>query len=59
MNMTNPGTNASRQRLYIQEVAPRDGLQAEPLSLDVDTRVALIERLAAANSRFADVKQEH
>ena len=26
---TRTGTNASRQRLYIQEVAPRDGFQNE------------------------------
>lgn len=35
-------------RVTVYEVGPRDGLQNEPEVLDVDVRVALIRRLAAA-----------
>ena len=36
------------ESVRIVEVAPRDGLQNEPTAVSVDTKVALIERLAAA-----------
>ncbi|MBB5518060.1 hydroxymethylglutaryl-CoA lyase [Amphiplicatus metriothermophilus] len=36
------------ERIVIVEVGPRDGLQNEKQSVDVETKVALIERLAAA-----------
>lgn len=36
------------ERVRIVEVGPRDGLQSETALLSVDTKVALIERLAAA-----------
>ena len=36
------------ERIQIVEVAPRDGLQADPADLSVDQKVELIERLAAA-----------
>ncbi len=39
----------------IWEVAPRDGLQAETARLDVDTKVELIERLAAAGAPVIEV----
>ena len=37
------------------EVSPRDGLQNEPVSLSVDTKVALIERAIAAGARRLEV----
>jgi len=37
------------------EVSPRDGLQNEPISLSVDTKVALIERAIAAGARRLEV----
>ena len=37
------------------EVAPRDGLQNEPLSLSVDKKVALIEKAIAAGARRLEV----
>lgn len=37
------------------EVSPRDGLQNEPRSLPVDTKVALIERAIAAGARRIEV----
>ena len=39
---------AVKERIQIVEVAPRDGLQADPADLSVDQKVELIERLAAA-----------
>ncbi|MGL3149080.1 hydroxymethylglutaryl-CoA lyase [Microbacterium sp. A82] len=39
----------------IWEVAPRDGLQAEKTLVDVDTKVQLIERLAAAGAPVIEV----
>lgn len=41
-------TAAYPARVRIVEVGPRDGLQNEPGSIDVATKVELIERLAAA-----------
>ncbi|MDQ6216438.1 hydroxymethylglutaryl-CoA lyase [Achromobacter insolitus] len=54
MNMTNPGTNASRQRLYIQEVAPRDGFQNEKQFIETQDKIAFINRLSA--SGFAKIE---
>ena len=39
---------AVSERIQIVEVAPRDGLQADPANLSVEQKVELIERLAAA-----------
>ena len=39
----------------LAEVSPRDGLQNEPVSLSVDTKVALIERAIAAGARRLEV----
>ena len=39
---------AVSERIQIVEVAPRDGLQADPADLSVEQKVELIERLAAA-----------
>ncbi|HSW20903.1 MAG TPA: hydroxymethylglutaryl-CoA lyase [Ramlibacter sp.] len=36
------------ERLYITDVAPRDGLQNQPVTVDTAGKLALIERLAAA-----------
>lgn len=36
------------ERIQIVEVAPRDGLQADPANLSTDQKVELIERLVAA-----------
>lgn len=41
-------------RIEIVEVGPRDGLQNEPRTLPVETKVALIERLAAAGLRTVE-----
>jgi hydroxymethylglutaryl-CoA lyase len=35
------------QRVFIQEVAPRDGLQMEPHWLDTDKKIALIDAISA------------
>ncbi len=40
-------TSAS-DRMFIQEVAPRDGLQIEPVWVETDDKVALIDRLSEA-----------
>ena len=37
------------------EVAPRDGLQSEEVTLDTETKVALIERCIDAGSRRIEV----
>lgn len=54
MNMTNPGTTASRPRLYIQEVAPRDGFQNEKQFIETQDKIAFINRLSA--SGFAKIE---
>jgi hydroxymethylglutaryl-CoA lyase len=41
-------------RISIVEVGPRDGLQNEKTSIDVATKVELIERLAAAGARTVE-----
>ncbi len=41
-------------RVRVVEVGPRDGLQNEPGKIDTATRVALIERLAAAGLRMIE-----
>jgi hydroxymethylglutaryl-CoA lyase len=41
-------TDIDTTRIEIVEVAPRDGLQADPADLSTDTKVELIARLAAA-----------
>ena len=41
--------------LLLREVAPRDGLQAEPVILDVDSRVQFCLELIAAGCRFIEV----
>jgi hydroxymethylglutaryl-CoA lyase len=38
----------STERLIVQEVAPRDGLQIEPVWVDTHDKIALIDRLSAA-----------
>ena len=48
--VVDPLPKVSGDSVEIWEVSPRDGLQAESRTLDVDTRVALIERLAAAGA---------
>ncbi len=42
---------SSANRIEIVDVGPRDGLQNEPVTLDVGTRVAFIRRLAGAGVR--------
>ena len=54
MNVTNPGTTASRPRLYIQEVAPRDGFQNEKQFIETQDKIAFINRLSA--SGFAKIE---
>lgn len=54
MNMTNPETTASRPRLYIQEVAPRDGFQNEKQFIETQDKIACINRLSA--SGFAKIE---
>lgn len=41
--------------IELVEVSPRDGLQNEPTTLPVDTKVALIERAIAAGARRLEV----
>ncbi|MEJ1089786.1 hydroxymethylglutaryl-CoA lyase [Microbacterium sp. Mu-80] len=53
MTQTAPGVAVDTVQVW--EVAPRDGLQAESTSLDVDTKVELIERLAAAGAGVIEV----
>jgi len=53
--MVQPAPGIDADAVEIWEVAPRDGLQAETTTLDVDTRVALIERLAAAGAGVIEV----
>ena len=36
------------ERLIVQEVAPRDGLQIEPTWVSTDNKVALIDQLSGA-----------
>ena len=43
-----PGGDRGAERIQIVEVAPRDGLQADPADLSSDQKVELIERLVAA-----------
>lgn len=42
-------------RVAVVEVGPRDGLQNESQPIDVDTKIALIERLAAAGVAHIEV----
>jgi hydroxymethylglutaryl-CoA lyase len=44
-----------RSSVRVVEVAPRDGLQNEARTLDVPTRIALVERLAAAGLPVVEV----
>lgn len=53
--MVRPAAGLTTDSVEIWEVAPRDGLQAETASLDVDTKVELIERLAAAGAEVIEV----
>lgn len=53
--MTQPAPGIAVDDVQIWEVAPRDGLQAEKTSLDVDTKVELIERLVAAGAGVIEV----
>src|SRR5580698_7514862 len=41
-------TFISSDRLIVQEVSPRDGLQIEPKWLETDEKIALIDGLSAA-----------
>ena len=41
------GTHASRPRLYLQEVAPRDGFQNETRFIDTADKIAVIDQLSA------------
>lgn len=41
-------------RIHIVEVGPRDGLQNEDWTVDVETRIELIERLAAAGNKTVE-----
>lgn len=41
-------------RIHIVEVGPRDGLQNEDWTADVETRIDLIERLAAAGNKTVE-----
>ncbi len=45
---THTGTSASRPRLYIQEVAPRDGFQNEKQFIETEDKIAFINRLSAS-----------
>ena len=45
----------SGERVTVYEVGPRDGLQNEPDVLDVDTRVALVRRLASSGLAAIEV----
>ena len=45
----------SSERVTVYEVGPRDGLQNEPDVLDVDTRVALVRRLASSGLAAIEV----
>ena len=45
----------SVERVTVYEVGPRDGLQNEPDVLDVDTRVALVRRLASSGLAAIEV----
>ncbi|MFC4138597.1 MULTISPECIES: hydroxymethylglutaryl-CoA lyase [unclassified Microbacterium] len=49
-----PAPGAGRDAVEIWEVSPRDGLQAESTRLDADTKVALIQRLAAVGARIIE-----
>ncbi len=42
------------QSVKIVEVGPRDGLQSEKVAVDVDTKVALIQRLADAGLSYIE-----
>jgi hydroxymethylglutaryl-CoA lyase len=46
--------NAIRPRLYIQEVATRDGFQNEARFIEIDDKIALIDRLSACG--FAKIE---
>ena len=46
--------SATRPRLYIQEVATRDGFQNEARFIETDDKVALIDRLSACG--FAKIE---
>ena len=50
-----PAASIPADSVEIWEVGPRDGLQAEPTVLDVDTKVELIRRLASAGARVIEV----
>ena len=45
---TRPGSDRGAERVQIVDVAPRDGLQADPADLSTAQKVELIERLVAA-----------
>ena len=45
---TRPGRDGGAERVQIVDVAPRDGLQADPADLSTAQKVELIERLVAA-----------
>lgn len=47
--------NGLADAVEIWEVAPRDGLQAEAVALDIDTKVELIERLARVGAPVIEV----
>ena len=44
-----------RDRLKVVEVSPRDGLQAEPATLDTATKIALIDRLSETGLSVIEV----
>lgn len=46
---------ATENKIEIVEVGPRDGLQSLSVALDVDTKIAFIERLVAAGLRRVEV----
>ncbi len=46
--MARPMSVSSPARVRLVDVGPRDGLQNEPGSIDIATKVALIERLGDA-----------
>ena len=46
--------NESRPRVFIQEVAPRDGLQNEARFVDTDAKIALLDELGACG--FAKIE---
>ncbi|MFP1603796.1 hydroxymethylglutaryl-CoA lyase [Microbacterium sp. 2216-1] len=52
MTQADPGIDVDTVEIW--EVAPRDGLQAESVTLDADTKVELIERLAQAGARIIE-----